>query len=267
MKKIVLVLLLLCIGVKCFASDDLYTMVKFESVGFAVRGESDTLIGCISTITDNNKKTETYSLENCLEKMHYELEESSKYTPFFNYINNGVWDSEGSYVRFACIKLKDIESYISQKSFCNVDYDKFFNKYEDKLPKELKEEDFDKYTILPFEKDEKLAREYSDKLNTLMNTTYKTSFDCSLENLSDRENLICHNKELADKDIELNSLYKKVVSKYKGTEDLQKIKSSQQKWVREYLIHVDDILDSYKDRIKYLKCLIEKDFNECKRFL
>ena len=245
--------------------DDLYTMVEFPSAGFAVRGESWTELAY--GMADARKdKIARYSLSDCLYKLKNTLQDYRE-NKNAGYRTNGIYDTAQGFVRMICMKSKDLEDSFVKDTLFNVDYDKFFDKHKDKFPKELKEEDFDKYTILPFEKDEKLARKYSDELNDYMkkmkNAVYKTSFDCSLKNLSDRENLICHNKKLADLDNDLNFFYKRVMSEHKDSEDLEKIKSSQRKWIKNLPSSRASLFMEYTDRIKYLKCLILKDFNEC----
>ncbi len=246
--------------------NNLYTMVEFPSDGFAVRGGSWTKLAYGSADEEKGEMAK-YSLDDCLQKLENKLQDYRE-NQNAGYRTNGIYDTNQGFVRMICMKSKDLEDSFVKDTFFNVDYDKFFNKYEDKFPRELNMDDFDKYTILPFENDEKLARKYSDKLNDYMkkmeNAVYKTSFDCSLRNLSDREEIVCHNKRLADKDIELNTLYKKVISKYNDTEYLQQIKSSQRKWIKSLSSSRAYLSMEYTDRIKYLQCLIEKDFNECK---
>ena len=64
---------------------------------------------------------------------------------------------------------------------------------------------------------------------SLNNTTYKTSFDCSKAN-SYVEKAICGDKELADLDLKLSSVYKAKLAKSKNKQK-QKLQSQQKNWV------------------------------------
>jgi uncharacterized protein YecT (DUF1311 family) len=85
---------------------------------------------------------------------------------------------------------------------------------------------------------------------------HKTSFKCNPENWTPVERLICTNKQLADMDLQLDKIYRKVQEKT-DLEGVKKIKESQRKWVKEQSNTVDIIKleNLYKDRIEELNSI------------
>jgi uncharacterized protein YecT (DUF1311 family) len=59
---------------------------------------------------------------------------------------------------------------------------------------------------------------------------YPTSFDCSAKTLTEVENLICHVDSLAALDLQLNILYKSLLTKLSGTER-EALRAEQRQWL------------------------------------
>lgn len=84
---------------------------------------------------------------------------------------------------------------------------------------------------------------------------FKTSFDCSANNLNKTEKIICNNLPLANLDLRLSWLYKyKLDNNKNDQEKLEKIKKQQRQWNREKnKIHdVKTLIKFYEDRLSNL---------------
>jgi len=99
-----------------------------------------------------------------------------------------------------------------------------------------------------------------DKYN--INNVYKTGYKC--ENLNFVVDLfVCTNKELAELDLKLNSVYIKALNKYKNNNELyNKLRKTQKDWINlkmETAIYFDLLKKLYDDRIKMLECCYNTD--------
>ena len=246
-------------------NEDTYALVHMISLGIAIRGLSFNEVGMGYIEEDNHGNFLTsLSLSECQEHIADKL--MDRRGSSFKYVGRGVYTLEGAYGRFLCIDQKELINRYSDDSWRAIDFD-FLEQYPKEIPLVFNEKEIESYTLFPLNKDQKEAREITNKLDEYMKEKteriWKTSFDCS-QDLAPRERLICTDEKLASLDIKANDLYEQVLKKYqKDQTAIEKLQAMRKKWDKRWISYPLGIEDMFLKRIDFLNCLIEKSMEQC----
>ncbi len=128
-------------------------------------GELEIISGSIASTNETNKntidKTIFYTKQECIKAAEISIQETKSTFKRWevknedvNYYNTGYYMNTGA-TRLICIKYKQVKEFTEQnpwgEDIRDEKLEKFFNKYENKISKTIKNKDFPTYLLFPLD--------------------------------------------------------------------------------------------------------------------
>lgn len=170
-----------------------YVFISLFCQYSADRHFSEVDFGSPDVETEYNKKTKNlevvfYTKEECVNKLRKELLGNvtavSEYhnDNYYTYIGGGLYRLEIGYYRYACAKYDDIKDTFPKGRQDILDYDKFYSRYNKKVPSKVDENNLQIFNnIFPLDKDEKESIEFTKRFDEEMREKIKIEIKKSKE--------------------------------------------------------------------------------------